>query len=537
MIEKVRIRGYRKFRDLIFEPHPRVNILVGDNESGKSTLLEAIGLALTGRVNGRSAADELNPFWFNQGNVAAFFDARGSGQQAAPPVIDIEVFLTNRDEFAHYLLGAHNSDLPTRECAGVRMRIEPNPEYANEIEAHLASETAIIPVEYYRVDWRSFGDRVLTARPKELTTAIIDSRTIRSSNGVDYHLRQILSDHLKPEAKAQVSLAFRKVKEQMTKEHLKTVNDEMINLGGALGDEQISLAMDQSARGSWDSSVVPHVAELPFSMAGQGQQAAIKIVLAMDREADRARVAMVEEPENHLSHTSLNVLLKRIEDLAGDVQQLLITTHSSYVLNRLGLDGLRLVSGGAVGRFSDLSEGTINYFKKLPGYDTLRMVLADKLIFVEGPSDEILFERFYKDVAKHRPIEDGIDIFAMRGLSLARCLEVAVLADKRCAVLRDNDGKPPEEIIAQLDGLVDEVRRKVFIGDPLLGTTLEPQILTANPDEEKMRRILNVAKRAVLQTWMTNAKTEAALRIAESNETLTPPPYFTEAIEFIRGKQ
>ncbi len=535
MIEKVRIRGYRKFRDLTFEPHPRFNILVGDNESGKSTLLEAIGLALTGRVNGRPATEELNPFWFNQDDVADFFEARKNDRQVAPPVIDIEVFLADRDEFARHLLGAHNSDQPTRACAGVRLRIEPNPEYATEIEAHLKSETTIIPVEYYKVDWRSFSDQVLTARPKELTTAIIDSRTLRSSNGVDFHLRQILNDHLKPEAKAEVSLAFRKVKEQMTNEHLKSVNDEMKALAGALDDKPISLAMDQSSRGSWDSSVVPHVAELPFAMAGQGQQAAIKIALAMSREATKARVAMVEEPENHLSHTSLNVLLKRIEDLAGEEQQLLVTTHSSYVLNRLGLDGLRLVSGGTVAKFGELFDDTVNYFKKLPGYDTLRMVLADKFVLVEGPSDEMLFERFYTDTTGRRPIEDGIDVFSMRGLSLARCLEVAKLLDKHCAVLRDNDGRQPADLVAELRDLVDGTRRKVFIGDPTLGKTLEPQILTANPDDAKMRRILGVTDRAGLETWMTNAKTEAALRIAESAEQLSPPPYFTAAIEFIRG--
>lgn len=31
MIEQVRITGYRKFRELTFTPHPRFNIIVGDN--------------------------------------------------------------------------------------------------------------------------------------------------------------------------------------------------------------------------------------------------------------------------------------------------------------------------------------------------------------------------------------------------------------------------------------------------------------------------------------------------------------------------
>lgn len=113
------------------------------------------------------------------------------------------------------------------------LSILPDPDYADEIEAHLFSDTSILPVEYYRVDWRSFGDKVLTARPRELTAAVIDSRTIRSSSGVDFHLRQMLSDQLEPHEKAGISLAFRAVKEQMTKEHLQDVNTKMAKLNAA----------------------------------------------------------------------------------------------------------------------------------------------------------------------------------------------------------------------------------------------------------------------------------------------------------------
>jgi AAA15 family ATPase/GTPase len=36
MIQNVRISGYREFQNLTIEPHPRVKIMVGENESGKS---------------------------------------------------------------------------------------------------------------------------------------------------------------------------------------------------------------------------------------------------------------------------------------------------------------------------------------------------------------------------------------------------------------------------------------------------------------------------------------------------------------------
>jgi len=36
-----------------------MNIIVGDNASGESTLLEAVALALTGKVRGQRATEEL----------------------------------------------------------------------------------------------------------------------------------------------------------------------------------------------------------------------------------------------------------------------------------------------------------------------------------------------------------------------------------------------------------------------------------------------------------------------------------------------
>ncbi|WP_440714241.1 ATP-dependent nuclease [Gordonia sp. FQ] len=533
MIEKIRISGYRKFKNVTIEPHEQFNLLVGDNEAGKSTILEALTLALTGRINGRHAAEELNPYWFNQDVVAAFFADRANGRPVAPPEITIELFLADRDDLQRKFFGAHNTDVPTRDCPGVTLKIIPNPEYGEEMEEHFKSDSSILPVEYYLIDWRTFGDHPLVAKPKELAVAVIDSRTIRSTSGVDFHLRQMLHDHLDASEKAKVSLAFRKVKEQMTTEHLSEVNEKVEKLDGALDGRSLSLAMDQSVRGSWDANVVPHVAEIPFSMAGQGQQAAVKISLALGQKASAARVVMVEEPENHLSHTGLNKLLRQIEDLLGDEQQLFVTTHNSYVLNRLGLDNLVFVCDGQTSSFTEISHGTVNYFKKLPGYDTLRMVLADRFVLVEGPSDEILFELFYSKSKGKRPIQDGIDIISMRGLALARCLELARALGKTCAVLRDNDGIDPVEIVAGLSSLVESGKREVFIGSVADGKTLEPQVLTANTDDALMRRALGVTDRANLETWMTNNKTEAALRLAETTESIQAPTYFAEAIEFI----
>lgn len=534
MIEKIKISGYRIFQEFEFSPNQRLNLIVGANESGKSTLLQAIVLALTGRVNGRWVSEELNPYWFNAEMVDGFVENRQKGQRVAFPEIRIELYFENRDDLQQ-LCGAINSEVPTRACPGISMRIMANnQDYGTELEEWARNPSNILPVEYYVDDWRDFADNKITRRPKQLVTAIIDSRTVRSTSGIDYHLREILEDHLEPSERAAISLAYRQVKASLSSDALSDVNKRIGALHASLHDRPISLSMDQSARTSWEGAVTPHVDRVPFSMSGQGQQAAIKISLAMSRQSERANFVMVEEPENHLSHTSLSILLSRMASLAGDQQQLFVTTHSSFVLNRLGLDSLLLVGRHSAPKIPDLDPDTVGYFQKLPGYDTLRLVLADKIVLVEGPSDEIIFERVFRDIYNCRPIEHGIDVISMRGLSLARCLELCAALDKSVAALRDNDGHAPDNLRERVSGWLEEGKRELFVGEVAHGETLEPQIIFFN-EEDTLRQILNIAPHADLLTWMTREKTEAALRIAESSQVITPPSYMRDASEFIHG--
>lgn len=533
VIKKIRVRGYRIHRDLTIFPNAKLNLIVGANESGKSTLIEAIVLALTGRINGRSAAEELNPHWFNAGVVADFIAEKAKGKLPRLPEIDIEIFLADVPDLQE-LCGAHNSSVPTEATPGVRLRCVPNKDYLSELKAWAAKPTHLLPVEYYCVEWTSFADQKLNMRPRALTTAVIDARTVRSSGGIDFHLRQILGSQLEPHERASISLQYREAKAALSDSAFKTVNDRISQIQASLHAQPIALAMDQTARTSWEESVSPHVAGVPFTMAGQGQQSAIKIALAMNRHAGRVKYITIEEPENHLSHTSLATLLHRMSALASDDQQLFITTHSSSVLNRLGVEALQFLGPTAPVKLKELSPETVEYFKKLPGFDTLRLVLADKIVLVEGPSDEIIFERVFNDLYGKRPIECGIDVVSMRGLSLARGLELCHKLGKRVAAMRDNDGVEPAELRKPLTQWLAAGQREVFIGDVLHGTTLEPQLIH-HCGAAHLRTMLGITPNADVSTWMTREKTEAALRIATSEHALTPPAYMLQAAKFING--
>ena len=62
-------------------------------------------------------------------------------------------------------------------------------------------------------------------------------------------------------------------------------------------------------------------------------------------------------------------------------------------------------------------------------------------ILVEGDSDELVVQRAYMDIHNGRlPIQDGIDVMTVGGVTFKRYLEIAQILQKETAVVTDNDG-------------------------------------------------------------------------------------------------
>jgi putative ATP-dependent endonuclease of OLD family len=79
VIQRVVIQNYRRFRRFEVELAGGLNVVIGDNDVGKSTLLEAISVALTGRLNGRWLSTELSPYLVNRAATDEYVRALRNG--------------------------------------------------------------------------------------------------------------------------------------------------------------------------------------------------------------------------------------------------------------------------------------------------------------------------------------------------------------------------------------------------------------------------------------------------------------------------
>lgn len=544
-ISKVHIENFKIFKGSFkLNLNKGINILVGDNEAGKSTIIEAIHLALTGMLNGRYMKSELTQYIFNSEIVAEYIQSLEPNNATLPlPHILIELYMSGEDlaEFE----GDGNSEKV--KMSGISLKVAFDEKYQKEYEDLVKiGGIKTLPIEYYSMSWSTFArDEGVTPRTIPIKSALIDSASHKLQNGSDVYISRIVKEFLDSNEIVEISQAHRKMKEFfMGEDAIKKIN-EKIKTAAKISEKRVELSVELSSKNAWESSLMTYFEDIPFHYIGKGEQCIVKTKLALGhKKAKEANLILLEEPENHLSHSKLNQLIRDLKrDRNG--KQILISTHSSFVANKLGLENLILLNNCKTIRLNDLSDETQRFFEKLSGYDTLRLILCNHAILVEGDSDELIVQKaFMINNNGCLPIEKGVDVISV-GTSFLRFLEIAEKIEKKTTVVTDNDGDVDalkskyEEYLGDnaksfiqinFDSVVDS--GNLEIGDKKFNyNTLEPKLLKAN-DLSKLNTVFgkSFSDEDDMHRYMKSHKTECALKIFDTAEEIKFPEYILNAI-------
>ena len=97
LVNSMRLINFKKFKDQVFDFNDDVNIFVGDNNAGKSTVLEALEIVLNFQHRGRPFGNELSPDLFNKETVAKFLSSAKS--IADLPELVIEAYMSKVPDY------------------------------------------------------------------------------------------------------------------------------------------------------------------------------------------------------------------------------------------------------------------------------------------------------------------------------------------------------------------------------------------------------------------------------------------------------
>ena len=519
-IRRLVLKNFKRFKALEIEFDPELNILVGGNEAGKSSVLQALDIVLSAS---RSKVEAIGiEALFNANCIAEFL--RGSRNIADLPELLIEVYF---DGLAghHDLDGRNNSK--GADHLGIKMVCKPVDEYTKEIQAILAEKHENFPFEYYGLRFLTFTDETVFPYKKPLRHLLIDSSLIDNEYATREYTRSMYAAHASVAQRNLHAFEYRKTKAKFKDDVFKTMND-------ALNDYKFDLRT--SPKASVGTDIIITEDDIPVDSKGKGRQCFIKTEFALRNREHALHVLLLEEPENHLSQVHMRKLIERIR--ASVKKQLFVATHSSFIATRLNLKKVIILSEESPSRpasLKDLSKSTAKFFMKAPDNNVLELALCKKAILVEGDAEFILMEALYRLSASGSSLDaDGVHVISVDGTSFKRYFELAKQLGIKVAAIRDNDHDYATNCVANY---ADQVSPYIQVfADP--DNTRHTFELCMYQDNTATCETLFAPGRKSLsvEDYMLKNKTDAAFTLLEREGTaLAVPEYIQQAVSWIRA--
>lgn len=517
-IEKIKLLNFKRFEAFEFNTRQNRNILVGDNEAGKSTILQAVDIVLSGS---RTKVETMGlETLFHRQAVTQFLD--GDKRLNFLPVLSIEIYFNDHGNIA--LEGLNNSD--GRICHGVKLTCEPIDDFGEEIIAALVGDEALFPYEYYGINFSTFAGHPYSPNRRFINHVMIDSSIIGSELATRIYTKSLYEANTNLVQRHQNNHAYRQSKAGFTENSLAALNL-------TLGDFKFDIKND--SKSSLEQDLMITEQGMPVSQMGKGKQCFIKTEFALQQRGGAIPIdlILIEEPENHLSHLNMKKLINRIEE--STQTQLLIATHSNSVCSRLDIHNAFLLSTASniLVSLKDLPVATANYFVKAPNNKILEFILSKSVVLVEGDAEFMLVEGMYKKIFNEKLEDSNIHVISVDGTSFKRYLDLATLLGIKTAVVRDNDGDFQTYCINNYLGYRSE-NIQIFHDDDNNKTTFEKCVYQENMQlcDELFaggRRTLTV------QDYMLKNKTDAALKLLnDAIDRLAVPDYISRALTWIR---
>lgn len=523
VIEKIKLKNFKKFQgEHTIEFNNDINVLIGDNEAGKSSILMALDIVLSGS---QAKVDTFGlENLFNVDEINNFLN--GNKEYKYLPELYIEIYLKNADNYD--LNGEVYSEGCNCPRDGLRFECKPDDDYSLEINNILNNDNSIFPFEYYKCNFKTFGKVPYNGYRKYLNHIFIDNSAINNEYAIKEYTISLYKSYTDDITRNKHKIEYRQLKNNFNNNTLGIFNEKI---------NDIKFGLSNNKKMDLENSIAIYENDVNLLNKGAGRQCIIKTEHALKKQIDNIDIILIEEPENHLSYINMKKLLNDIKETTK--KQIFVTTHSSMICSRLNLNNIICLNNSTnIMNFNDVSEDTANYFMKSPSNNILQFILAPKVILVEGAAEYVLLEKFFEMITGDNAENKEVSIIAINGLSFLRYLEIADKLNMKVAVITDNDKNYKKNIIEKYTEYKNKENIKIFSDMNTENWTFEVCLYKNN---SKYLKDKNITQSEDIQKFMLNNKSESAYRILkkldEENEKneFNIPDYIERAIKWIKN--
>lgn len=428
-----------------------LSVLVGENNAGKSNVIDALRTVLESEAGPRGRT------WLSVDDFAH----DGQGNRITDQLeLEVQLGKLSEGERAHMVTCLAPSLGP--DCARIRLRAKVGADERVTAPQYIGGDAETADVE------RHAREAIRFTYLHPLRDAAADLRPGRDNRLVG------LLDALAPEGSADRDAIIKAIDDANDQlqgiNAVKTAKGQVAKrLGGMTGrgrfQQQTDLAFNDPRFDRVIGALRAQIGRLhPLEMSEGGlgfnnllYMAVLLAALADQPDDAGLRVLLVEEPEAHLHPQLQDLLMRFLEDEAGGRTQVIVTSHSPTFASAARVQRLTVLSrqddaAPIARRPSDfgLTDKQLNYLRRFLDVTKAALFFARGVILVEGVAEQLLLPAFARRL--QRPLAaNGVTVINVGGVAFPPFTEL--FGDGKLpyklAVVSDDDRQPD---LADLDG-------------------------------------------------------------------------------------
>lgn len=465
-IKKVLINNYRSFRT--FEAQlQKMTIVIGENDSGKTNFFTALSLPLSGnQIDFNQKRLRISDI--NKDSVIEFFtsiineEPEAVQLQKIPKVSVIVEFADPKDSYETALLAKWLVADGDEETYKIRYDFKPkdDKDLLEVVKKSLNGKVIdgvnwfTLPVELYDYQIVSVNNEktISFSDLKHVSIHSInaerddfsESSSMKSNSIFTKLLMNSLNDDDKSGINTAYSEFFTALEETETFDKVIGTNPDFDNYDEII--KKLECTPNLPNLKNILSNITLKYGNEFLYQKGLGQRNLIYILILFAYYkscGDTFNLCCIEEPEAHLSVNNLRLVRDFIEKSSsnsGSLVQTIISTHNPTIINKLQISNVLAFTGEKAISLSDAPAKLVDYLRKRPNFDILKLLFANKVILVEGTTEEMLISTF---LSKEAALQD-VEIIAICQRGYTNFLDVWLALNKdtpnkKIGVIRDYD--------------------------------------------------------------------------------------------------